>query len=235
MASIQVEEGCDTDLYCWHLFCGRPGTNNDITVMESSLLLLSILNGDRPMKSDRGYCVDSHTRNWFLYFLTDGIYPSWAIFVKPIHETVTIKHSKMRKAQKSRRKDVERLFRVLQGRFKIPRHEFHQRSDERIILIVETCVNVHNIIVRFHQEGLLNEEFNETGKNIDSEDVVQDFSTGSIVTFDISLLKSARQSQSQWIEEILGVENDISSVTAHNNLRRALENHIWNETGNTIY
>ena len=235
MDSIQVEAVYDTDLYYWNLFCGRPGTNNNITVMKSSPLLLSILNGDRSIKIDRGYCVDGHNRNWFLYFSTDGIYHSWAILVKPIHAPLTINQSQMAKAQESRRKDLERLFGVLRGRFKILRYEFYEWSDERIVLIVETCVSVHNMIIRFHQDGLLNEERNVTGKNIDSVGVVQEFPTRSIVTADISLPKSARQSQTQWVEELLRVENDVRSVTANSNLRRALENNIWNEACNNIY
>ena len=163
MTSIQVEAVFDTDLYCWQLFCGRPETNNHNIVMKSSPFLLSMFNGCPPVKIYRGYCVDGHTRYCYCIFFTDGIYSSWAIFVKPIPALVTIKQPKMTKNLESRHKYVERLFGVLVGRFEILRYELHEWSDERISLIAETCVSIHNMIVRFHQDGLLNEECSETG------------------------------------------------------------------------
>ena len=54
LATIQVEAVCDSSLYCWHVFARIPGTNNDLTVIEVSPLLISILNGDRPMKKPGG-------------------------------------------------------------------------------------------------------------------------------------------------------------------------------------
>eukprot|EP00171_Calliarthron_tuberculosum_P021667 IDg21667t1 len=38
LATLQVEAVCDSNLYCWNVFGGRPGTNNDLTVCENSPL-----------------------------------------------------------------------------------------------------------------------------------------------------------------------------------------------------
>lgn len=94
-ATIQVEGMCDTDLCCWHIFCGRPGTNNDVTVSEYSPLLTAILKGDRRMQRPEGYKLAFVRRNWDLYSLTDGIYPRWSIFLKPNHAPVTEKQKKI--------------------------------------------------------------------------------------------------------------------------------------------
>ena len=120
----QVAAVSDFNVYCWHVNSSRARTNNDITVLDSSPLILSIPNAERKMTLPNGYEVDGQARNCFLYYLTDGIYPPWAIFVKPNHSPFNAKQSVA--AQESRRKDVERLFGVLQGRFKILRHEFHE-------------------------------------------------------------------------------------------------------------
>ena len=88
----RVEAVCDADLYCWYVFRGLPGANNDLTVVEDSPLLRYILNGDRSIKLNAGYNLDGQRRrHWFSYFLPEGIYPSWPIFVKPIQFPATLK------------------------------------------------------------------------------------------------------------------------------------------------
>jgi hypothetical protein len=51
------------------------------------------------------------------YYLADGIYPSWATFVKAIPKPQENKNKYFAKAQEACRKDVERVFEVLQSRF----------------------------------------------------------------------------------------------------------------------
>ena len=56
-----------------------------------------------------------------MYFLVDGIYPKWATFVHPISAPTSTAESKFTSAQEAARKDVERLFGVVKGRFKMLR------------------------------------------------------------------------------------------------------------------
>jgi hypothetical protein len=48
------------------------------------------------------------------YYLTDGIYPDWALFMKTISEPSSIKQQHFCEQQEARRKDVEHGFSVLQ-------------------------------------------------------------------------------------------------------------------------
>ena len=55
------------------------------------------------------------------YYLSDGIYPRWATFVKTIPLPQGAKTKLFAERQESVRKDVERAFGVLQARFAIIR------------------------------------------------------------------------------------------------------------------
>ena len=118
-AAIVMEAMYHTNLYYWHVFVGRPGTNNDISVAQNSPLFTRILNGKRTMKLPEGYVLHRITQNRHLYYLVDGKYPAWAIFVKPIHAPINIQQQTMTAMQKGKSKDIERLFGALQGHFRI--------------------------------------------------------------------------------------------------------------------
>jgi hypothetical protein len=53
------------------------------------------------------------------YYLADGIYPSWATFVKTIPKSQGKKKKYFTTVQEACRKDVECTFGVLQSRFAI--------------------------------------------------------------------------------------------------------------------
>nr|GFA60093.1 protein ALP1-like [Tanacetum cinerariifolium] len=101
------------DLWIWHAFYGIAGANNDINVLDNSLLFDDLLDDLAPAVS---YLVNGvEYRNG--YYLADGIYPEWASFVKSFTVATDLKHAYFKQRQESARKDVERAFGVLQGRW----------------------------------------------------------------------------------------------------------------------
>lgn len=235
MATVQVEGMCDTDLYCWHIFCGRPGTNNDVTVAESSPLIISILQGQRRIRLLEGFMLGGLRKNWDLYFLADGIYPRWSIFLKPVHAPLTEKQKRFTKSQESRRKDVERLFGVLQGRFKIMRLEFYGWSDTDIINIVHTCTILHNMLVLLRLSGGLNDELDEDGNSMHPSQVVEEcFSyedqtehgNGEIEPVAVT----DNESSLSRIQSLVGVSEAVRDCEVHIRLQLAVENHIWHNS-----
>lgn len=52
-------------------------------------------------------------RDWYLYYLVDGIYPEWAINVKPDNVPFNTREQAMTKSHEGHPKDFERLFGVL--------------------------------------------------------------------------------------------------------------------------
>ncbi|XP_042005641.1 uncharacterized protein LOC121754332 [Salvia splendens] len=59
---------------------GFPGSRNDINVLDQSPVFDDILEGRAPKVN---YIVNGHEKN-IGYYLTDGIYPQWAAFIKSI-------------------------------------------------------------------------------------------------------------------------------------------------------
>lgn len=57
------------------------------------------------------------------YFIADGIYPNWPIFVKPTHATESNAERRFMQRQESVQRDVQRCFGVLQARFCILSNE----------------------------------------------------------------------------------------------------------------
>ncbi|XP_050211747.1 uncharacterized protein LOC126661908 [Mercurialis annua] len=87
------------------------------------------------------------------YYLVDGIYPSWSIFIKTIPSPQTNKHKQFATTQESARKDVERAFGVLQGRLSIIRglaRFFHRKTlkieDERDVQNIDYNYDSFDVI-----------------------------------------------------------------------------------------
>ncbi|GJT05891.1 ALP1-like protein isoform X1 [Tanacetum coccineum] len=97
------------------LFNGMAGANNDINVLDNSPLFDDLLDDLAPVVP---YVVNGvQYRNG--YYLADGIYPEWASFVKLFTVATDPKHTYFKQRQESAQKDVERVFGVLQGRWRL--------------------------------------------------------------------------------------------------------------------
>ena len=76
--TVIMEAICDPNLYIWYFNFGHPGSMNDINVIDRSSIVAGIIN-QTFYKKLNPYTINGRQRNW-LYFLADGIYPSWSIF-----------------------------------------------------------------------------------------------------------------------------------------------------------
>lgn len=83
-ATLQCEAWCDHDRYIWSWYSGRPGTNNDLNILAHSPLFNDIFNNTFRCGRMSGYSIHSNFNIFHrFYFLVDGIYPRWPIFVRP--------------------------------------------------------------------------------------------------------------------------------------------------------
>ena len=138
-----AEMCCGPDLWIWHLFCGNPGSLNDLNILHRSPLLRQIYNQTMPK-------VDFEVNGTMYchpYWLADGIYPQLAVFVTGFAIPNTPVDKNFTHWQESIRKDIERAFGVLQARWGILTKPARQWHREYLDDILECCVVLHNMIV----------------------------------------------------------------------------------------
>ncbi|GJY02172.1 ALP1-like protein isoform X1 [Tanacetum coccineum] len=129
---------------CPVLWQGQYGANNDINVLDNSSLFDDLLD-DKALVAP--YVVNDVVFEKG-YNLADGIYPQWATFVKSFTVSNDAKHAYFKKRQESARKDVERAFGVLQGRWGIiqqPARQYHVNTIRRIMY---SCIIMHNMVLK---------------------------------------------------------------------------------------
>lgn len=194
--------------------------------MDNSPLFIDILAGRRRMGLPEGFFLNDAVRHWLLYFLADGIYPRWAIFFCSSGAVTNEKETYAAMRQERVRKDVERLFGCLQGRFHILRGEKHELSDEIIVLITQICVILHNMIVVMKRSG-------EMGGEGDGVSLVEEF-IGGIAPHDPLVRRSSSVSEVRPAAGLLALLDRVHAVQSeqgHVQLQAALIDHLWKQCG----
>ncbi|GJV05575.1 ALP1-like protein [Tanacetum coccineum] len=115
---ILLEAVASQDLWIWHAFFGVAGSNNDVNVLRQSPVLNDLKVGKAPEVP-----VVAKTDYKWGYYLTDGIYPEWAVLMKSISQPGSndVKRIRYKQAHEAARKDVERAFGVLKKKWAIVR------------------------------------------------------------------------------------------------------------------
>ncbi|GJZ66423.1 hypothetical protein Tco_0623119 [Tanacetum coccineum] len=141
--TIMLEAVASQDLWIWHAFYGMAGANNDINVLDNSPLFDDLLDDLAPVVP---YVVNGvQYRNG--YYLADGIYPEWASFVKSFTVATDPKHTYFKQRQESARKDVERAFGVLQGRWGLIQQPARAYEVNTLRRIMYAGIIMHNMIL----------------------------------------------------------------------------------------
>ncbi|GKC25330.1 ALP1-like protein [Tanacetum coccineum] len=138
-----LEAVADQQLWFWHAYFGVPGANNDLNVLYGSPLFDDLLAEKAP---EAPFQVNGKTYEKG-YYLADEIYPQWFTFVKAFSIARDQKTIKFKRVQESARKNIERAFGVLQGRWGIiqqPARAYHMNTIRRIMY---TCMILHNMIL----------------------------------------------------------------------------------------
>jgi hypothetical protein len=209
--TIILEAVASHDRWIWHAFFGVAGSNNDINVLNQSTLFVDQLRGEGPQVE---YFVNG-TQYTQGYYLADGIYPPWAVFVKSIRSPQSAEHKLFSEYQEGERKEVECAFGILQSRFSIlrrPARLYEQGDLENIML---ACIILHNMIIE-----------DERDIEDDSFDLNEEASTSTVQPPTIV------QAQDPIMAEVLKRDAEIRDQQAHKQLQSDLIAHIWNKFGN---
>ncbi len=100
-----------------------------------------------------GFTINGHVYDQ-PYWLADGIYPAFACFVKSVRAPSNPKEANFAAAQEARRKDVERMFGMLQARWHILTTPCRLWSKDAMRDVVVTCCILHNMILEFEMDML---------------------------------------------------------------------------------
>ncbi|XP_074378147.1 uncharacterized protein LOC141719667 [Apium graveolens] len=143
MTTIISEVVVSYNLWICHAFVGVSGSNNDINVLDLSPVFDDVLQG---RASEVNFTINGNNYNMG-YYLIDGIYPEWSIFVKTIPRPQSEKRRLFSKYQESQIKDVERAFGVLQSRFAIVRGPTRFWDKPDLGRVMRACIIIYNMIV----------------------------------------------------------------------------------------
>ena len=162
--SIVLEAMCDYHLFFWHVSYGYAGTLNDKTILRMSPLLESMIDGTFEELETEAELVPFRiegTEEPFksCFILVDGIYPKYSRFVKGIKEPLSEEESKYTAWQEACRKDIERAFGVLKGKFQFMDRPIHLHRLEDIAMRVSCCLILHNILVSDRVMGSVHERY----------------------------------------------------------------------------
>jgi hypothetical protein len=206
-----LEAVASQDLWIWHAFFGVAGSNNDINVINQSTLFTDVLQGRQPPVE---FTINGRLYNQG-YYLADGIYPEWTVFVKTISRPHLQQHKVFAKHQEGARKDVERAFGVLQARFHTLTRPTKFWERDTISDIMHTCIILHNMIVedeRGNYAGNFDFFVDEEGT---SSTPAPNIYNGPVHDFEV-----VRQ-----------INRAIHSRETHKQLRQDLIQHIWERFG----
>ncbi|GKB71564.1 ALP1-like protein isoform X1 [Tanacetum coccineum] len=122
----------------------RDCANNDLTVLNYSPLFDDLLDDIAPVVTFEVNGVTFQKG----YYLADGIYPQWAAFVKSFTVARDERNAVFKCRQESARKDVERAFGVLQGRWHIIAQLARAWTVNKLRRIMYTTIILHNMILK---------------------------------------------------------------------------------------
>lgn len=212
---------CDMDLWIWHWQFGFPGVYNYLQILDNSDHFANVLSGSFPSVAP-SYNISGQVFNFF-YYLADGIYPTWQIFLKTLSAASSSKDKYFAKCQESVRKVVERVFSVQFRRFQILESPSELMDPETMALITRTCVIMNNMIVEVRRENYSS----DGGRGLSRHYDVEKDET------DLQLLPLPEEDHTARQEQTVPVLDSIKDKSEHQSLTKAVIEYLWARKGSS--
>ncbi|XP_026399365.1 uncharacterized protein LOC113295230 [Papaver somniferum] len=141
--TVVLQAVASYDKWIWHSYFGLGGQNNDCNVLHASGLFDRELNGVAPPCH---YQINERNYNTG-YYLGDGAYPMYGCRVQAYKPAANNAQSLFNQYQEEKRKDIERAFGGLKGKFGIILKpcRYYKKSDMKAIM--RGCLIMHNMCV----------------------------------------------------------------------------------------
>jgi len=223
--AIMLEAVADHRTWIWHAFAGMPGSMNDINIVHASNCFDDIVSG-RVYKTE--FYLNGNTyRN--PYYLADGIYPEWSIFVKTIPEPISSDRKLFAQLQESLRKDVERCFGILQGRFSILKQPSRYWTVRKMVSIITTCCILHNMIVQDEQDTYHVLDFDS--RNSAGNEVVSGENSATNPSSSFVVQRPEESNRPTSLAEKITHMKQLQNRAVHIQLQQDLIAHCWQRHG----
>lgn len=223
--TVVLEAIADGELWIWGCNFGSPGSLNDINVLDTSPLRSAILEGK--VLPGFKYVLNNKTREC-TYYLVDGIYPLWAIFVTTISEPSNRKERRFSAAQEAHRKDVERAFGVLVSRWGLLAKPCTLWNRVIIRKVVQVAVILHNMIVQLRRGGY-ESQLCELFENAVNSGMFLDnaYNEKPFIWRTKQNMRCAGANETSWSNHIAVMDEKMKDDVAHFSLKKDLLDHIW--------
>ena len=145
-STIVLEAISDYQLWFWHAAFGFAGALNDLNILNLSPFLTSLIDGTfaELEKEVTPYEISDELFDQ-MFVLVDGIYPQYSRFIRGYKHPISEREKKFTEWQEACRKDIERAFGVLQGRWQCMQRPFHQMDLAVLGARVASCLILHNM------------------------------------------------------------------------------------------
>ena len=156
--TLILEAISDHRRYIWYANFGDPGSLNDLNILDKSSIVGAMLRGELNITIDP-YTINNNERDW-MYFLVDGIYPEWSIFINTFNKATDPIKKHFASVQEAVRKDIECAFGILVSQFHILQRPIRNWYLEEIVDLLHSCVIIHNMVIdeRYGDVGSSKEE-----------------------------------------------------------------------------
>jgi Plant transposon protein len=142
--TIVLEAVADGECWIWHAGFGYPGSLNDLNILDISSTMERVFCGEFPPSFT--FLVNNVAFKT-AYFLADGIYHAWALFIKTIRNALSPKEKRSASAQEGVRKDVDRAFAALVARWHILKQPCRLASRDEMANVMIACILMNKMIV----------------------------------------------------------------------------------------